>query len=211
MQEHTPKRQVTRMKSGANADNKITEQELKTLINQALQKISGKRENDICRYLPGESGGYMHHFTYRKKKGESPEELAELIRSCITDCTNPSPIPPKARAPRGSRRRRDQPALSKNDLERMWNLARLAGDKEMMRKLTPREDLKTLKRKLIASIRQNRLDQDLWNQFVEAISNQNQGGEEGSIPSSQELLNALSQTMSLAGQKQDSLVDSITS
>ena len=64
--------------------------------------------------------------------------------------------------------------FSKQDLERMLNMARLAGDKEMVRKLTPRKDLRATKRELISSIRHGRVEPELWNSYVETITHQNQ-------------------------------------
>ena len=52
----------------------------------------------------------------------------------------------------------------------MLNMARLAGDKEMIRKLTPRKDLKQIKRELIASVRHNHIDHELWNCYVETVT-----------------------------------------
>jgi hypothetical protein len=52
----------------------------------------------------------------------------------------------------------------------MLNMARMAGDKEMVRKLTPKKDLKTIKRELIGSIRQGHVDQDLWQSYAEIVS-----------------------------------------
>ena len=57
-------------------------------------------------------------------------------------------------------------------LERMLNMARMAGDKEMVRKLTPKKDLRTIKRELISSIRHGRIEPDLWNMYVETMTSQ---------------------------------------
>ena len=40
--------------------------EIEDLIGKAIKKINGRKENDLCRYLPMNTGGYMHHFTLRK-------------------------------------------------------------------------------------------------------------------------------------------------
>jgi hypothetical protein len=146
---------------------------LEALIHQAVRKIGGKKENDICRYLPVSTGGYIHHFTMRKMKTEEPEQLQSLISRYITNVEKPVTVPPKPRAARGSRKRRDQFLFSKQDIERMLNMARLAGDKDMIRKLTPKKDLRTIKRELIASIRHGKIDQELWHFYVEAITNHN--------------------------------------
>jgi hypothetical protein len=144
--------------------------QLETLIHSAVKKIGGKKENDICRYLPASTGGYIHHFTMRKMKTEQPEQLSTMIQKYIVNVDKPSSVPPKQRAARGSRKRRDQFLFTKQDIERMLNMARLAGDKEMIRKLTPKKDMRTIKRELIASIRHGRIDQDLWHSYVEAIT-----------------------------------------
>lgn len=147
--------------------------ELEEVISSAIGKIRGSKENDICRYLPVETGGYIHHFTMRKMKYEDPKQLLNLIKQHIINVDKPSNVPPKPRAARGSRKRRDQYLFTKEDIERMLNMARIAGDNEMIRKLTPRKDLRQLKRELIASIRHNHVDHELWNCFVETVSMQN--------------------------------------
>ena len=144
--------------------------ELENLIDAAIKKVGGRKENDICRYLPIGSGGYIHHFTMRKMKTEDPKKLANLIKQHILNSDKPTTVPPKPRAARGSRKRRDQFLFTKEDIERMLNMARLAGDKEMIRKLTPRKDLKQIKRELIAYIRHNHIDHELWNCYVETVT-----------------------------------------
>lgn len=143
---------------------------LEQLISAAVKKVGAKKENDICRYLPVSTGGYIHHFTMRKMKTEAPEQLQALITKFIVNVEKPSTVPPKSRAARGSRKRRDQFLFSKHDIERMLNMARLAGDKEMIRKLTPKKDLRTIKRELISSIRHGKVDQELWQYYAEAVS-----------------------------------------
>lgn len=157
--------------SNSSEKNKGESKQLDNLINAAIKKVGAKKENDICRYLPISTGGYIHHFTMRKMKTESPEQLHALITKHIINADKPTTVPPKQRAARGSRKRRDQFLFSKQDIERMLNMARLAGDKEMIRKLTPKKDLRTIKRELIASIRHGRVEQDLWTSYVESISN----------------------------------------
>jgi hypothetical protein len=149
-------------------DNKQLEQ----LIQAAVKKVGGKKENDICHYLPVPTGGYIHHFTMRKMKTEDPVQLIEMITKYIINASNPQEVTPKPRAARGSRKRRDLFTFSKQDLERMLNMARLAGDKEMIRKLTPKKDLRTVKRELISSIRHGRIEPELWNMYVEAMTSQ---------------------------------------
>ena len=42
--------------------------EVEEVIARAIKKVGAKRENDICRYIPMTTGGYMHHFTLKKMK-----------------------------------------------------------------------------------------------------------------------------------------------
>lgn len=151
---------------------KIDAKQLDALIHAAVKKIQGKKENDICRYLPVDTGGYIHHFTMRKMKTEAPQALQAMISKHIINADSPKTVQPKQRAARGSRKRRDQVILTKQDIERMLKMARLAGDQDMIRKLTPRKDLRTIKRELIASIKHGRIEQDLWQSYVESMTNQ---------------------------------------
>ena len=147
---------------------------LEQLINTAMKKVGARKENDLCHYLPGEKGGYIHHFSMRKMKNEAPEELATMISKYIVNPNSPEKRAPRPRAPRGSRKRRDHIPLSKQDIDRLLHLARQNGDKEIIRKLTPRKDLKTIKRELIASIKHGQIQEDLWHTYVEIVSSQHQ-------------------------------------
>lgn len=145
--------------------------QLETLIQAAMKKIGAKKENDICRFLPVSTGGYIHHFTMRKMKTEDPKQLMDLITKHIINCpSTPLSVTPKSRAARGSRKRKDLFVFSKQDLEKMLNMARIANDRDMIRKLTPKKDLKTVKRELISSIRHGRIEPDLWNMYVETMN-----------------------------------------
>ena len=141
---------------------------LEELIHTAIKKIGGKNENDLCRYLPGDIGGYMHHFTLRKMKTRLPDELSKMIRRFITDAEKPTAIPPKQRAARGSRKKKDQIVLTKQDIEQVLQLARAANNSDIIRKFTPKKDRKTLKRELLSTIRNDRIDQELWHNYVES-------------------------------------------
>jgi len=82
--------------------------DLENLISSAIKKIGGKKENELCKYLPISSGGYMHHFTFRKMKYKNPAELASYIEKYIINSSKPSIVTPKKRAARGSRKKKDQ-------------------------------------------------------------------------------------------------------
>lgn len=143
---------------------------IEAAVASAMKKVSAKKENDICRYLPGPKGGYIHHFSMRKMKHEDPEQLLQMLNKHILNPAHPSKLPPKPRAPRGSRKRRDNLSLSKQDIDSLRLLALQSGQKELIRKLTPRKDLRTIKRELIASIKHGQVKEDLWESYVESIT-----------------------------------------
>lgn len=145
-------------------------QELEDTIQKAIKKVGGKKENDICKYLPAKEGGYLHHFTLRKMKGESPDELKAMIQKYIHKVERPLRVAPKPRAARGSRKRRDQIALTRPMLERMLNVARLVGDKEMIAMLSPKRPAAAIRRELLKSVRDGRADQELWDAWKDACS-----------------------------------------
>ncbi len=141
-------------------------------INRAIKKIGAKKENELCKYLPMKTGGYMHHFTFKKMKAKQPQELAAIVERFVINSDKPIGVAPKQRAARGSRKRKDHMNFTRNQLERMLNIARLAGDKEIITILSPKKSLATYKRELIQSIRQQRVEIELWNGYVEAIQTQ---------------------------------------
>lgn len=154
-------------------NDKALAEKLQNLIDKAVKKIGAQKENDICRYLPSTVGGYIHHFTMRKMKTEATQELIAMIEKHIINADKPKSVAPKPRAARGSRKMRGNFLFTKHDMERLLNMARLAGDRELVRKLTPKEDLRTVKRKLISSIRHGRIEPELWEGYVEAQTNIN--------------------------------------
>ncbi len=146
--------------------------ELEGVISKAIKKVRGSKENDLCKYIPMNSGGYIHHFTLKKMKFKNPKELSSLIEKFIINPDRPLVVAPKQRAARGSRKKKDQMTFTKLQLERLLNMARLAGDKEMIAALSPRKSLAQCKRELIQSIRHGIIDHEQWNSYVEAVNAQ---------------------------------------
>lgn len=143
--------------------------EVEEVITKAIKKLGAKKENELCKYLPMKSGGYMHHFTLRKMKTKQPQELSAIIERFVVNADRPVVIAPKQRAARGSRKRKDHMNFTRMQLERMLNIARLAGDKEIITILSPRKSLASSKRELIQAIRHNKVEQELWNSYAEAV------------------------------------------
>ncbi|AHK63110.1 hypothetical protein BOKEGFJH_00234 [Chlamydia avium] len=146
-----------------------TNEEMEKLISKAIKKVCGSKENDLCRYLPGPSGGYMHHFTLKKMKTASPEQFLKMLKTFILESDSPRMINPKPRAPRGSKKRRDFINFTKTDIERVLELARRVGDKDLLARFSPKKPLPSLKRELIRSIRNGVVSFELWNAYVEAV------------------------------------------
>lgn len=144
--------------------------ELEKLIDKAIKKVQGSKENDLCKFLPGPTGGYMHHFTLRKLKNSDPEHLFSLLKKFIIETERPKSLDPKPRAPRGSRKRKDFINFTRTDIEKVLELARKVGDKDLVARFSPKRSLPSLKRELIRSIRENRVNHDLWNIYAESIS-----------------------------------------
>jgi hypothetical protein len=153
-------------------DTKTKAANIEDVIARAIKKVGAKKENELCKYLPMKSGGYMHHFTLRKMKLKQPQELASIIERFVIQAEKPTAVPPKQRAARGSRKRREHLNFTRNQLERMLNIARLAGDKEIITILSPRKSLSACKRELIQAIRDNKVDQELWISYTEAVQAQ---------------------------------------
>ncbi|AUS59887.1 Uncharacterised protein [Chlamydia abortus] len=144
-------------------------EEVEKLILKAIRKVCGDKENDLCRYLPGPSGGYMHHFTLKKMKSAAPEQFLKMLKTFILESDSPRAINPKPRAPRGSKKRRDFINFTKTDIERVLELARQVGDKDLLARFSPKKPLPSLKRELIRSIRNGIVSVELWNAYVEAV------------------------------------------
>ena len=164
-------------------DNK-SKSNIEDMIAKAIKKIGAKKENELCKYLPMKSGGYMHHFTLRKMKSKQPQELSGFLEKFVLNADRPTAVAPKQRAPRGLRKRRDHLNFTRHQLERMLNIARLAGDKEIMTILSPKQSLATCKRILIQMIRRGEVDQNRWTAYCEAVQVQQAGAAaEASLPS----------------------------
>lgn len=68
---------------------------LNECISKAMTLIDGKKEADICKYIPDDEG-YLHHCAYFRIKRESPQRLLYLIKQNLLDKT-PTKYPSKPR------------------------------------------------------------------------------------------------------------------
>jgi len=151
-------------------------QELENCIVRAKTKVNKSKLNDLCRYIPDPDDlkkgvkRYIHHFTMKKLKQKDPKTLVDLITTYILNETNPVELPPKTRAPRGSKSRNNQPQFSKEDLSLMRQLALRANEAGLAKKLAPKESYEEIKRRLVQSIKADKLDQYFWDCFVDAFN-----------------------------------------
>lgn len=148
---------------------KTTQQNLKQAIEEALQKIQANKEKELCRYLPGPRGGYIHHFTFKKLKEKDPDKCLSMIKEFILNITSPRELDPTPRSPRGLNRNNNQIKLPNEMVGRIIQIAREAGDNSLLSKLLSARPLNQIKRDLIRCIRDNKVNQELWEAYKEAV------------------------------------------
>ena len=148
---------------------KVNEAELDKLIEKAIKRVHASKENDLCKYLPGPAGGYIHHFTLKKLKYTNPSQYSSLIQQFILNAERPIILNPKQRAPRGSRKRKELVTFSRTDVEKVLELARKYNEKDLLSKFSPRRPLPAIKRDLIRSIRREEISEDLWHSYVDTL------------------------------------------
>lgn len=145
------------------------QQNLNTAIEKALHKVNAKKEKQICRFIPGPRGGYIHHFTFKKLKEKEPEKCLSLIEEFILTPPKPRELDPTPRAPRGLNRSNNQIKLPNDMVNRIIHIARKTGDRPLLSKLLAARPLNQVKRELMRSIRDNKANQELWEAYKEAV------------------------------------------
>lgn len=150
-----------------NAEAESTTFETDDLILKALKKVGGIKEKDLCRYLPSKKGGYMHHFTLKKIKTRNPKEIHSLIQEFILSPQSPCLIDPKPRV-----RRKKALSLNQLDLKLILKLAQKTGDKYLLAKLGAKLPISSIKKELVKSIKEHRVEADLWNSYKHVMDSQ---------------------------------------
>ena len=143
--------------------------EAEALVANALHKIGGKKEKDLCRFLPSETEGYMHHFTLQKIRKTKPEEFRSLLQEFILNPETPQKLEPKTRI-----RRNKSLSLNQTDLKLVLQLAQKTGDNYLLSKLGAKFSLPRIKKELIKSIRENRMEEELWQSYIQSVESQSQ-------------------------------------
>ena len=108
-------------------------QHLEALIQDAVVKVNGKSESDICRFLPFQSRGYLHYFSFKKMKRKNPEELSSLIKRYILQSANPQEILFASLEPSVKEERLF--TVTETEIERLIDLARQMQDRELLEML----------------------------------------------------------------------------
>ena len=109
------------------------------LIQKALSKVNGKKERDLCRFLPC-SRGYMHYFTFRKMMQDSPQQLSDLIKKYIIESEQPQEIQLKQiEQSYQTNKKMKQFNISEDEMDRMLHIARQAQDQDLIEKLKAKQ------------------------------------------------------------------------
>lgn len=144
-------------------------QDLEDVIARALKKVGSHDEDEIRHYLPMPGGGYMHHFTWKKKKLESPQDLGRMIEESILKSSKPMIVEPKKRASKGPRKRLSSFGFTFQQVNKLIQTARQSGNEELVSLLSSQRSLKSCKKALIAAIRNHQVSSELWDAYVEAV------------------------------------------
>ena len=105
---------------------------LENLIQKAITKINGENEKSLCRFIPMQSGGYMHHFTLKKMKQKNPEILSDLIQTHIIQIASPKEIEAKPQNQLPPYRKNRLFTITEIEMDRIVSLARQTQDVELL-------------------------------------------------------------------------------
>lgn len=74
---------------------------LEEKITEAKKKIGCNTNNELCRYIPGDTyKDHMHHFSFKKLINKNPKKACELLEEYILNTKNIKQFPPKQRSSR---------------------------------------------------------------------------------------------------------------
>jgi len=144
-------------------------------IKSALNKLKTSKISELCKYLPGNTSGYMRHLTFGRLKKEHPEELEGLLQRHVLNISEPKALEPPPRAERGSRkvRRKENLSLSSSECTDLLKHLKQAGDERLIKIVRQQIcSLAQIKRELIQCIRQNEPARDLFESFCKQIESQ---------------------------------------
>jgi len=139
------------------------------IITKAMAKVGTTKKKDLCKYLPDDKSQRMHHFTFESLCQKNPKVVEKLLNQYILEKENPEILPKKKRKTRNlikpNRLKEYTEKLNNSHLLRIYDYALKQHDKEIIRLLNFDLSLKSCKINLIRSIKKNKIDDELWNNY----------------------------------------------
>lgn len=168
----------------------IYDESLEEFIKKAMNKLSVRKENQLCLYIPY-SDSRLHHFTYQQLKKSDPEKIKSLLQEHILE-KKPKKVKINYK-PRAKQTDTDQNSPSTQTTEKPLETSKsqITQLEEMLQKFINALDsrtihgnpeplhakagdryLRTLQNQLIKAIRQKRVDHELWDAYIELVETQ---------------------------------------
>ena len=138
----------------------LLKDEIDSILAQATKKAKASNINELCYYIPDENGYRMHHFTLRKLRETDPSKLISLINEHILKAESLKKVKGKPRAPSKKLN------LGSSDLYALLNLARQSNNTALVEKLQESLPFSVIKKQMLESIRNEKIDEGLWNSYV---------------------------------------------
>ena len=143
--------------------------DLDSILQDAKKKVGASSVNELSHYLPTENGYRMHHFTLVKLKKTNPKQLKAFLKQYISGVENPKKL--NSRPRKSASRSKGQIALNLEaaELQAFLRLARKAENQKLVEKLKASLPISTLKKEMLRCVKEEKIDIELWNSYVEAI------------------------------------------
>lgn len=145
---------------------------VEALISNAKLKLRAGKDSELCPYLPGSDGMALHHFTFEKLRKTNPEQLATLIKQHILDAKSPEKCPGRPREKRAvasAHRSKSGIEFSQSELATLIELLKSSGKSDLLEKVAKhRDNFSEARRDLMESIKQRKLQPELWEAYAAA-------------------------------------------
>ena len=143
-------------------------QTIETTITEALERTGVNKEYTLCRYLPSNDEGPMHHQTMRKMKKNNPEKLKELLRAFIINASSVKQLDSKPRIYRKSGKNHAF-NFDESTLKKIVQMAEEKGDEELLKQLRPKRSFTAVKKEFMRTVREDKIDEGLWENYKESL------------------------------------------
>ena len=141
-------------------------EEIDSTIAQATKKAKVSSMNELCKYIPDEDGYRMHHFSLKKLKQADPSKLATLLNKNILEPQSLKEIQGRPRTPGKKKAKLD---LGAAEIQALLKLARQSNNTALVEKLQSSLPFSALKKQMLQSIKDEKIDIELWNSYVEFL------------------------------------------